>query len=48
MQQVLGVKFTEDAVKLVKGRLGPDDEPAQVATRCQLHHSTDRSEMALS
>jgi len=48
MQQVLGVKFTEDAVKLVKGRFGPDDKPAQVATRCQLHHSKYNSEMALA
>ena len=48
MQQVFGSKLTKDAVKLVEGRLGPDDEPAQVATRCQLQHSIDKSEMALA
>ncbi len=44
MQQALGVELTKDAVKLVKGRLGPDDEPAQVATRRQLQHGIDTSE----
>ena len=36
-EPVLG--FTEDAVKLVKGRLGPDDEATQVSTGSQLHTS---------